>query len=371
MSINIREYTDDHVEAVRRFNERLRTGGLNMHFFESCVPHGLAKLPGRKLYEEHFLALEGPVVRGAYGLKHQDFWIAGRAVSIADFWLPISEGTVDKTYAPVGVALLLDAQRRQPLLYGLGMGGYDEALVRLLAASRWRTWTVPFFFRVVHPAAFLRNLAYVRRGRARTLALDLLAATGLGWLGLKTAQRVCRPAARRESAVNAENVADFSDRADALWDACKQDYGLSAVRDLATLRILYPASEAKFIRLKVTRRNSCIGWAVLLNTQLAGHKQFGNMRLGSLVDCLALPTDARAVVAAARDFLENRGVDLIVSNQAHAAWGTALKTAGFLSGPSNFLFAASPRLADALQAANVQNADFHLNRGDGDGPINL
>ena len=102
MSITIRPYTTEHVEAVRQFNRRLRSSGLNMGFFESSMPHGLVKVPGRSLYEEHFLALEGDVVRGAYGLKHQDFWIGGQTVSIADFWLPISEGAVNKKYATVG-----------------------------------------------------------------------------------------------------------------------------------------------------------------------------------------------------------------------------------------------------------------------------
>ena len=336
------------------------------------MPHGLAKTAGRRLYEEHFLAVDdGAAVRGAYGLKHQDFWIGGQTVSIADFWLPISEGVINKAYAVLATALLIDAQRRQPLLYGLGMGGYDEALVRLLAASGWRMFSVPFFFHVVHPAAFLRNITYLRRSRFGAVALDALARSGLGWLAAKTAQRLCRPETAQDSSITVENVAEFSDWVDSVWQSCKQNYGLSAVRDATTLRILYPSEENKYIRLKVLRRQRCIGWAVLLDTQLSGHKQFGHMRLGSLVDCCALPADAQAVVIAAREVLENRGVDLIVSNQSHSAWGKALDAAGFFRGPSNYIFATSPRLTSMLQASNVRDADAHLNRGDGDGPINL
>jgi hypothetical protein len=168
-----------------------------------------------------------------------------------------------------------------------------------------------------------------------------------------------------------EEVAEFTDWTDSVWDACQREYGLSAVRDAATLRILYPKEESKFIRLRVTRRKQCLGWAVLLDSRLSGHNQFGRMRLGSLVDCLALPADARSVAIAARDVLEKRGVDLIVSNQSHAAWGKALKAAGFWRGPSNFIFATSPQLTDVLKASHVQDADVHLNRGDGDGPVNL
>ena len=101
------------------------------------------------------------------------------------------------------------------------------------------------------------------------------------------------------------------------------------------------------------------------------NKYFGNMRLGSIVDCLALPENALAVMQAATQFLEQRGVDLIISNQSHHAWGGALKSSGFLETRSNFIFGASKPLAELLSPfQNNQNQVF-LNRGDGDGPVNL
>ena len=97
------------------------------------------------------------------------------------------------------------------------------------------------------------------------------------------------------------------------------------------------------------RDGKVVGWAVLLNTQMSGHKHFGDMRVGTLVDCLAKPEDARDVVACARDVLEANGADLIVSNQGSRAWGQALKHCGFLQGPSNLPFLASPKLAALLE----------------------
>jgi hypothetical protein len=77
------------------------------------------------------------------------------------------------------------------------------------------------------------------------------------------------------------------------------------------------------------------------------------------------------VLAAAAAFLQARGVDLMVSNQSHAAWCDGMRRAGFLGGPSNVIFAASPELAALLRQENTQNQELHFNRGDGDGPINL
>ncbi len=69
-----------------------------------------------------------------------------------------------------------------------------------------------------------------------------------------------------------------------------------------------------------------------MDSQLEDHKQFGNMRLGSIVDCLALCGCEGSAMAAASNVLEQRGVDLIVSNQHHQAYGTVLKSSDFLSG---------------------------------------
>ncbi len=64
-------------------------------------------------------------------------------------------------------------------------------------------------------------------------------------------------------------------------------------------------------------------------------------------------------------------MDLIVTNQLHRTWGDAVLQSGYLSGPSNFGFAASPRLAAALEPFAREVHRIHMTRGDGDGPIHL
>jgi len=77
------------------------------------------------------------------------------------------------------------------------------------------------------------------------------------------------------------------------------------------------------------------------------------------------------VIQAAAQVLRGRGVDLIVSNQAHAAWCGALKGAGFIEGPSNFIFAASRAMAQLMGPFSSNQSQVHINRGEGDGPIHL
>jgi hypothetical protein len=143
------------------------------------------------------------------------------------------------------------------------------------------------------------------------------------------------------------------------------------VRDLATLDLLYPQQNPRFIRLRVKHDGQTVGWAVMLDTAMRDDKYFGNLRMGSIVDCLARPEEAFYVMAAARRELERRGVDLIVSNQAHAQWVRALEDAGFLHGPSNYFFAPSKQLSAKLAGGKCGPDELFLNRGDGDGPIHL
>jgi len=64
-------------------------------------------------------------------------------------------------------------------------------------------------------------------------------------------------------------------------------------------------------------------------------------------------------------------VDLVLSNQSHAAWRDALKSSGFLGAPSNFIFGASKSVAELLAPFDANRDRIFLNRGDGDGPVNL
>ena len=376
MSIRIVPYAAEHEGEVRRFNARLEAAHLDprlysLRFPERHVP-ALPPNPGGKgPFQQQFLALDDAgVVRGGYLLKHQWFVLDGRECRIADYQLPMSEGIIDRRFAPVALKLLEDALAKQPLLFGLGMGGYHVPIARFVHAAGWKTATVPFLFRVIHPGAFLKNIALPRTSPLRRAALDLAAATGLGWLAVRLRQSL-RRSHRPPHAIAFERVEAFEQWADSIWHRAKDCYGLVAVRDREVLDTLYPRGERRYLRLRITRDGAPIGWAVLLDTRMSGHMYFGDMRVGSLVDCLARPEDAADVAACARQVLEEAGVDLIVSNQSHAAWCRGLDRCGFLSGPSNFLFTAAPKLACRLEPLAEKLASFHINRGDGDGPVNL
>jgi hypothetical protein len=367
MPIRIVPYTADHVAAVREFNRRLLPDATplapplapaprptvdDLQFPETPDP---GWLPGMQL----FVACEGDAMHGGYILRRQEFSVLGETVPVAHYRLPLSEGIIDRKYAMLGLRLVRDALAREPRLYALGMGGAQHPLPQMLKRLGWRMCAVPFHFKVVHPFRFLREIRALRTTPARRFILDAAAYTGAGWLGLRLMGH-----AGRVRNVKCETAATFSAWADAIWDRSRADYGMLAERNSGILDALYPPEDQRFLRIRAAG-----GWAVLLDTAMEGHKQFGNIRVGTIVDCLAPPGDAATVVRAATRTLEKRGVDLIVSNQLHADWCQALAGAGFRRGPSNFLFAASPALAALLDEA--EDGELHINRGDGDGPIHL
>lgn len=348
--IRVVPYTDEWVNAARAFNRRIAASGQEL----PDTPH-----PNWMPRMEIYLAVEDDTVRGGFILRRQCFWIAGRPTAVAHYRLPLSEGVVDRRYATLGLRLVRDALARESRLYCLGMGGWDRPLPQMLQRLGWRMCEVPFHFKVLHPVRFLRNLQTLRTSAIRKIMLDLAAFSGAGWLGMRLLGIT-----KRTQGVKHAIAAGFAGWPDSVWEAGRESYAMTAQRDAATLDALYPDSDARFIRIRANG-----GWAVVLDTQMRDHKQFGDMRVGSIVDCLAAGGSAADVVREATAVLEERGVDLILSNQLHSAWSRALLDGGFRKGPSNYLLALSPALAGLVR--DVPDHAFHFNRGDGDGPVHL
>ncbi len=350
---------------MAEFNRRLQSGGAepDLVFYRYAVPHWLPP-DGNSIYNQYFVAVEKGEVRGGYALKWQNFWFPGGEIRPVGYYHhPLSEGIVNKAYAIVGTLLLRDAMQRSPLLYCLGMGGYDRPLPRMLVGLGWSHFLVPFYFRVVLPYRFLRQMQALRASWWRSLAADAAAFSGAGWVGAKAYQIATRLKPITPYEVTKE--AGFSSWADSLWDEAKSSCAITAVRDNNALQRLYPATDTHFTRLKIRRGGKEVGWAVV--SERRKDPKYGSLRVGSIVDCWAAPDDAPTIVHAAVGLLEQLGMDLIVSNQSHQAWCKALEAAGFLKAQSNFILAVSKQLAGLVQPFDQMKPRFHFTRADGDG----
>lgn len=367
MAITIQSYRPEHEPEVAEFNQRLQAAAdPNLVFYKTSAPQWLPKVGDHPLYNEYFVAVDAGVVRGAYALKHERVFVPGKGeIAVACYHHPLSEGIVNRAYAAVGTLMVRDALLRQPLLYALGMGGLDRPLPQMLKALGSSLALLPFFFKIVHPSRFLKQMQALRTSPLRRFLMDIGAVTGLGWLAFHAAQSVKRGRWPRSAGVNVSRVPEFSDWADPLWLRARDQYRMAALRDTATLCRLYPAEDRHFTRLRIRRNETDIGWAVV--GERRKDLKYGSMTVASIVDCWSSPEDAIAVTEAATGELEAQKVDLIVSNQSHMAWGHALERCGFFKGPSNFIFAASKKYAEALHPFAENCGGFHITRADGDG----
>ena len=373
MPIVIQPYLPEHEAAVQRFNQRVLAGvpDPDLVFFRYAEPRWLPKVAGRTVYQEYFVALDNGAVRGGYALKRQNFSFADASVrSIGYYHHPLSEGIVDKSYGMVGALLLRDAMQRSPLLYCLGMGGYDRPLPKMLIKLGCSHCAVPFYFKVVHPYKFLRQMQALRTSPLRRSLMDTAAFTGSGWLTAKMLDVINKLKTPQGRACSAQVVEQFSGWADPLWQQSKNSCTLTAVRDSSVLSDLYPREEKNLTRLRISRNGSDIGWAVV--GERRKDAKYGSMRVGSIVDCWAAPEHALAVVRAAERALKERGMDLIVSNQSHESWCRAFESAGFFQAESSFIFAASKKLMEHLPPFAEVRPRMHFTRADGDGlPANF
>lgn len=370
MKIQIAPLSEELTPAIQEFNRRIQPSGVTplCDSPESCW---LPKLPGKQLFEEYYLAVDGQAVRGGYVLRHTPALLNGAAFAMANFGQPTSEGIVDKRFGLVAIQLLQDAEKRQPNLFGVGMGGWDEPVTKLLKAARWNVREVPFYFKLLRPFRLLRTAPAIRRSRWHALGADVAAFTGVGALGV-AGVNLLRTRNRFEGRrVLVEVMDSFSHWADVVWEQSSPEYSLVARRDSATLNTLYRPGDPRYIRLRITERARTLGWAIVMDSMLHNHSRMGSVRAGLIVDCMAPVKHAEKVVQAATRFLAKRGVDLVRSHQTHPAWGAALRRTGFLSGPSFFLFAASRQMANLLDTTDPNYERIFFNRGDGDGPLNL
>lgn len=370
VSIQIRPATADDVPAIRAFNERLDHGRAGFQFPETPRALGAPREDGAPVWHELFVASDGAHIRAGFALKREllSTQPSGELIEIGNYQIPVSEGVVDKRFATLGIRLLQEAMARQSRLYCLGMGSFTRPLPRLLRRFSWTVEEVPFRFLILRAARFLSNIEFLRSSRTKQLLIDIAKWTGAGTLGVlawRAWSSLRAPAFPRH--FTSLEIKDFGAEADALYRRVSPMYGAIINRTATALNARFPPIDERLIRMVARIGEEDIGWVVVSHSECRSHKQFGNMRLGCIVDGLCDPKHAGLMVRLATERLRRQGADLIVSNQTHRAWLAALQRNGFIGGPSNFIFARSPELANKTPGL----ADCHINRGDGDGPINL
>jgi hypothetical protein len=161
------------------------------------------------------------------------------------------------------------------------------------------------------------------------------------------------------------------DWADEVWAGFAPTVRFAVQRDSEVLRELYPTGASRWRIYRITSGALTVGWSVSLLKPMENSPYFGNLIVGSLLDCAALPGHFETVAALTDRALGDEGADLVITNQTLTPCKSAFAAAGFRSGTSRFLLAMSPELTKTLSKTPVADGMIHINRGDGDGRHNL
>ncbi len=372
--LRIRVATDADREALRRLNDRLRSGGVRYQLpLEGAVPGEFREAEnGHPVFRDLLVVSDGDEIRAGLLLYHGGVWAGGEERPFSWVQLPVSEGLVDPRHSMAIVMLMKTVIGREPLLMSLGIGSMRESYAQLLVRLGWRHAAVPFVFHPVRPGELLRRLPAARSRRWTRLAGSVSGFVGLdrvlgGLAGLVRGRR--RTLLGGCTVVSAPH---FDAWADDVYHKSRGDYGAAVIRDAATLNVRYPPDDPRYIRLRVRTRvtGEELGWIIVIHGKLPHSQYFGDLHVGTLVDGFARGRDAGRVVQAGADYLADAGADLIVANWSHDAWLDASRSCGFLGGPSNYFLFVSPK-GNTILEPSCPLAAVHMTRGDNDGPGHL
>lgn len=361
MGLKIVPSSEALIPAVKDLNARLAAGGTRWRFFDMVTPKWLPPAPGASAWREYYLLVdeETGLVRGGYALKFEQFQLGGKMVELVTRQGPVAESAVDKSLKGLGSMMIGETLKRFPLQFGWGA----TSMGLPLAAKS------PMLLHIRNVSAFLKRAPIVS-ARPRIAGLAKAAAgTGLGPAGIKAAQAALGRMPPRPARFTATEEPDFGAWADEVWQGAKDAYHLIALRDRPTLNRAMPRDDyPEAVPLKVDVDGETVGWAALRDRRLEGDALFGDLRVGSVIDALALPGHEATVAAASRQALARRGVDMIGTCFFHRSWIAAFRSAGFLSIPDRRCVAFTPELSDAAGGVDKLVQGTHLSLMDHDGP---
>lgn len=365
MALTFVTNSPEYSTAVADFNRRMRERKAPTSFLLSEELLREEDSPS-SIRRHQFLAFDSDHVRGGVIELDQPGWLNGEPVRALNFQSPLSEGIADSKHASVGLQIVRFMQHRSPAVYIVGMGSTTNPLPRLLKAAGWSLKDIPFLYRVHSANAFLRELQPLRSTRAKRMAADLARWTGIGALGLAVKYR------SRVKTVGTLRVQQtWGDWADELWSRARPNCSFAVNRDRRSLEWMYPSGDPRTRIFLVEKGTDPVGWGVCFDTRMKENRYFGNMRVGSILDCVAAPGHEAETATLVDRQLGLDGCDLTLINHSHADWVNAFRRAGFSAGPSNYLLGMSKRLTAAIESAPGGESRMHITRGDGDGRVHL
>jgi hypothetical protein len=256
----------------------------------------------------------------------------------------------------------------------------EEAALRVFKGVGWRhLGLVPQYVRVLRPRAFVRTFAprggQFLAGRAGRLWAVLARVPGpvAALVAVAFAAHAAAGALgrRRPSGAVVAREHGFDASYTELAQRVKDKLGVWVFRDEAHLVARYGRRPSAYRLLACRRDGRLLGYAIVKIRQFANDPRMGDLRMGTLVDCVFDPDEPGvldALLASAVAAGRRERVDVVFCTASLRALGDRLRRHGFVAMPGTLNAAYHDRTGALADAPPLDS--WHLMRGDSDADAN-
>ena len=365
-SYAVRLYEPDLAEACDRFTRRVwpKADGATtaVGATEPVLPPRILFLKEREVIG-HVATM--PVRLAVGGRLLTASWAVGLVVLPEHRNGPVAPLLVKKLNEAVGIGLTLHV---------------EEAALRIFKGVGWRHLGVlPQYVRVLNARAFVRTFA--RRGelflagrRSRMwgaltgFTAPVAAVVSLGFRTLTIAGALRR---RRAGGVAVTEERVFEPGYTELAERVKDALGVWVYRDAAYLAARYGRRPAAYRLLACRRQGRLLGYGVVKIKQFENDPRMGDIRMGTLVDCVFHPGEPAvldAVLSSVVALCRRERVDVVFCTASLRAMGQGLRRHGFV--PMRGTLNAAFHDRDGVMGDALPLESWHLMRGDSDADEN-
>lgn len=284
----------------------------------------------------------------------------------------------------VGPLLIREVNRS--LDYALSLH-VEPPVLRILTGLKWvHKGVLPQYLRVLNARGVAENLQV---SGIQALASDLGSMTGglrfrwieslmrvVGWCSLAiggtlwvVVTSVVRP---RIAKADVREERMFDESYDQLWHMVGKHFEACFVRDRASLQAKFGPHGERYRILACRRGGQLLGYCIIKTKQFANDSRMGNLKMGTIVDCLFDPTADEVLQTLLEHVVAlfaREGVHAVLCTASHRLVRRLLLANGFFPIPGNLNFAFHTRASVLLQ--DIPLDGWHLMRGDSDADQNF
>jgi len=366
----VRLYEPALAEACDRFVHKVwpRTGDAEAH-------HNAADQSGSEAPPPRVLFLKGAEVIGHVATVPVHLAVAGQVVNAS--WAVGLMVLPEHRNGPV--APLMMKKLNQTVEIGLTLH-VEEAALRVFKGVGWRhLGVIPQYVRVLNARAFMASLGgraeQVLSGRSAqwwgTLArfsAPAAALVSLGFAGLGLLGAVRR---RSPSGASVAEEHGFDASYTRLAEHVKNKLGVWVFRDAPYLTRRYGRRMGTYRLLACRRGERLLGYCIVKFRQFTNDPRMGNIRMGTLVDCVFDPERPEVLdllLSAAVALCRREVADVIFCSASLPEIGRGLRRHAFIRTPGTLNVAFHDRNKRINE--NVRLESWHLMRGDSDADAN-